>query len=75
MKVTISITRRTRYSSIVEMDEETFKRLDTALDSSNWTERRKAEKELDELIDPEDWQGDDFDSLDDFYEYEEARKV
>jgi hypothetical protein len=69
MKATISVTRKTQYSSIVEMDEETFKRLDAALDSGDRVERKKAEQELNNLIDVSDWQDDELYNLDDFCEF------
>jgi hypothetical protein len=69
MKVTISVTRKTQYSSIVEMDEATFKRLDAALDSGDRAERKKAEQELNNLIDVSDWQDDELDNLDEFCEF------
>ena len=68
MKVLISVTRETEYSTIVEMDEKTYIDFSKRLNSKDY---KKAEKELNKLIDVRDWQGDSFKSLDEFKEWEE----
>jgi len=66
MKVLITVTRRTQYSSIVEMPEAEFQKLDAALESSDKVERHRAEEKVNRQIDVEDWQDDELHSVDDF---------
>lgn len=70
MKAVITIKRITEYSSIVEMDEATFERIDKELEGSR-TEENKAHKELNRLINTNDWQDDEFQSLEEFKRFEE----
>lgn len=62
----ISVTRKTKYTSIVEMPEEKFKQIKNDLESKNWPTRRAGEKEADKLVNVNDWQDDDLDSVDEF---------
>lgn len=66
MKATITVNRTVTYSSIVEMTEEEFTRLDNMLESDNREQIRQAEKELNEKVDVNDWQDDRLDDLLDF---------
>lgn len=65
MQVLITVTRRTRYTSIVEMDEERYERLkeDTGPD---------ANEEINSLIDVNDWQDDSLEDVDEFKPYKPA---
>lgn len=66
MKVIISVTRETQYSSIVEMTNEQFDQFQSDLDGSDHKKRSVAEKKLNRLIDVKDWQDDSLTSLDEF---------
>lgn len=66
MQVIISVTRSVRLSSIVEMTEEEFQRFEERLDGDDRIDRREAEKELNERVDPQDWIDDSLDDLDEF---------
>lgn len=69
MKVLITVTRRTTYSSIVEMPKTEFKRLDKALEAGD----RDAEEKVNSLIDPNDWQDDSLHHVEDFKPYDSKR--
>lgn len=69
MKAVITVKRTTEYASIVEMSQEKFDSLQARLEYPG--ARKEAEKELNKLIDTNDWQGDDFDSLESFEAVEE----
>lgn len=71
MKVTIEIIRKTSYAKTVEMSKEDYQRLSDALDSNARQDRRAAEKEINEMIDEDDWQDDDLDNVDTFQTEEE----
>jgi hypothetical protein len=71
MKVIISVIRETEYTSIVEMEEDTFFAFKDALESSGKIERTKAETQINRLIDPRDWMDDTFKNLEDFREYKD----
>lgn len=71
MKAVISVYRRVKYTSIVEISEQDFSRLDRILDEGTRSERIKAEEELNNLIDTSDWQDEELDHLDEFSEYDE----
>jgi hypothetical protein len=73
VKAIITVIRETTYSSIVEMDEEKFDRLNDQLDGE-LEEMRSAEKELNSLIDVSDWQDDDLKRVDEFKRFEEEPK-
>lgn len=66
MQVTISLTRRTEYSAIVEMSDERYERLKEGLESDNPTERKNAQLAIDRFIDQSDWQDDTLLSIDEF---------
>lgn len=72
MKVSITVKRLTTYSSIVEMDEQRFKKLTRALDSDDRTARKNAEKECNHLIDTRDWQEDELESVEEVEEFKES---
>lgn len=72
MQALITVTRRTVYTSIVEMSEDTYKRLDTALNGGR-VETSQAQKELNRLIDTADWQDDELHTLDEFRRFEEGK--
>lgn len=65
MKALITIKRITEYSSIVEMDEAMFDKLELELDG-NWADIKNAHNELNRLIDTKDWQDDEFHELVEF---------
>ncbi len=69
MQVIITVTRSVRLSSLVEMTEEEFQRFEERLDGDNREDCRKAEKEINELVDPSDWIDDSLDDLDEFRRY------
>lgn len=71
MKVLISVIRKTQYSSIVEMDESTFKRIGKGLDAPSRVERESAEAEANRRIDTKDWQDDELYSVDQFEPFKE----
>lgn len=71
MKAIISVTRKTEYSSIVEMDESKFKVLQAGLESRDREVRKAAEKEANGLININDWQDDELDSVEKFEEFKE----
>lgn len=48
------------------MPEEKFKQIKNDLESKNWPTRRAGEKEADKLVNVNDWQDDDLDSVDEF---------
>lgn len=73
MQVTLSLTRKTQYSKIVEMEESKFKKLESALDGVDRGARREAEKELNRMVTEKDWQDDDLDSVDEFEEFKEEK--
>lgn len=73
MKAIIRVTRSVVYHSIVEMSEEDFAKYEAMLDSDDRNQFQQAEKELNEMVDVNDWQGDDLDSLDDFRRWEEKQ--
>jgi hypothetical protein len=66
MKVVISVTRRTEYSSIVEMSKSEFKRLSNDLEYGDRAARQAAEETLNRLINTEDWVDDSLAHIDDF---------
>jgi hypothetical protein len=68
MQVHISVRRTTYYSSIVEMDEQEFKRLE-ALTGRSGPESARADEEINELINPDDWVDDSLDEVEEFEEY------
>ena len=68
MKVVITVTRRTTYSSIVEMSKEEFKRLDVGLKNDEGVEA-----EIDDLIDTRDWVCDTLDDIEEFKPYKEQK--
>jgi hypothetical protein len=65
MKVLISVTRSTRYTSIVEMSAAEYKRLCKGLDNGE----RRIEEEINSLINVNDWQDDSLDDIDQFEVY------
>lgn len=65
MKVLITVTRRTRYTSIVDMTKADYDRLGEGLDDYD----RKAEEEVNSLINVNDWQDDSLDHVDQFEPY------
>ena len=65
MRVVITVARRTEYTSVVEMSQADFDRLNNALDASS-AEAAKAAKELNALIDTRDWQDDALIAVTDF---------
>jgi archaellum component FlaC len=71
-KAIITVKRLTEYSSIVEMQETTFNRIAKDLEGGR-VEVKRAEKELDRLIDTKDWQDDEFSSLEGFEKFEEGK--
>lgn len=71
MKAIITVKRITEYSSIVEMDEDTFNRLNQELEEGGNETIRRTERELNKLVDVEDWQDDEFESLEEFKRFEE----
>lgn len=66
MQVTIGVTRRTQYASIVEMTEAEFTRLSGLLESGDRRVRRAAEDHLNTLINVSDWQDDELHGVDTF---------
>lgn len=66
MKVIITVIRKTRYTSIVEMPEATFARIENDLEYGSRVERNKAQKDCNNAIDNKDWQDDDLESVEDF---------
>lgn len=71
MKATITVIRKTEYSSIVEMPEEKFKDLQSRLGSRDRSVHVQAERDLNKLIDVRDWQDDELDSVENFEEFKE----
>ena len=65
MKILIRVTRSTEYASIVEMTQEKYDELQTAI-AGGGAARRDAEKRLNRMIDVKDWQDDSLDSVDEF---------
>lgn len=68
MKALIRVIRKTEYASVIEMSDEKFKLLSQNLMGEKPL-RKLAEKELNRLIDTNDWQDDDFDSVEEFGAY------
>lgn len=66
MKALIRVTRRTEYASIVKMSQQEYDTLAANLRGRDREKRREAEKELNRMIDVNDWQDDDLHSIDEF---------
>jgi hypothetical protein len=66
MKALIRVTRRTEYASIVEMPQEKYDKLRAALESEDRVVVKNAEKNLNRLIDVEDWQDDELMDIEEF---------
>ena len=62
MEVTITIKRITEYTTTVNMEQSVFDRLTKAVYGGG-RGSREAEKELNNLIDTNDWQDDEFHEL------------
>lgn len=71
MKVIISVTRKTEYSSIVEMSEEKYERLKKGWDGPTQKERDAADQEINKLIEANDWQDDELMDVDKFEPFKE----
>lgn len=65
MKVLINVKRTTEYASIVEMSQEEYDKLQADLEAGGQREK-EAEKILNRKIDTNDWQDDEFESLEEF---------
>ena len=70
MKALIRVRRNTEYASIVEMTQADFDKFNRDLDAGGRTQD-DAERQLNRLIDPDDWQDDELDYLIDFEVSEE----
>lgn len=71
IQATIAVTRRVWLTSIVEMPKADYDRLQAALRSGSLSQVKAAEKELNQKVDPRDWQDDELDDLLEFEEYKE----
>ena len=70
MKVLISLECRTRYSTIVEMEEADYQRLNQEIDSPSYRTADKAKEQLFEWINPRtDWQSDEVSDVEEFKPY------
>ena len=70
MKVLISLECRTRYSTIVEMEEADYRRLSQEIDSSSYHTADKAKEELFGWINSRnDWQSDEVTDVEEFEPY------
>lgn len=59
MQVTITARRTTTYATIVEMNVEDFLRYQCALEDGTRDEEKNASRNLNQMIDINDWQDDD----------------
>lgn len=66
MRVFISVTRRTEYAKTIDIPKEEFERLESRLLSTDPVERFRAEREIDGLMRPDDWQDDEVLSVNEF---------
>jgi hypothetical protein len=57
------------YASIVEMTKEQFDEYAEMLESGDRTQRRTAERNLDGMVDNDDWQDEDFREVCEFEEW------
>lgn len=66
MNIDIKVTRRTEYTTTVELDEAKFNQLRADLDSDDFNIRNKAESEINNMIKPADWSDDEILDVDTF---------
>jgi len=66
VKVKITIEKRDRYSTTVQMTKEEFQEWDSKLDSSTNSIRESAKDHLGECVDGHDWIGGEVESIDEF---------
>ncbi len=72
IKVKESVTRSTEYVTITDLSVEAFKRLDAALSSDDYKIRRRAEEEANNLVNVDDWQDDNLESINEFGKWVEG---
>lgn len=65
MKALIRVTRLTTYASVVEMPQDEFNALKSALDGPR-PDCRTASRTLNDMIDTNDWQSDELEDVEDF---------
>lgn len=71
MKAIITVTRKTTYTSIVEMPQEKYDQLRAALDGDR-AQCKAAEKLLNAKIDVRDWQDDELLDVEEFAQFVET---
>jgi hypothetical protein len=74
MKALIRVKRLTEYASIVEMTRADYLSIKHDLHSANPSAMRAAEKRANNLIDTNDWQDDELQSIEEFEEHKEITK-